>query len=65
MIFLLALMLLPYYAPAVFFALRPGSARPALVKMTDWIVANARMLEILTGFGFGIIFAIKGYQALA
>ena len=32
--------------------------------MTDWIVANARMLEILTGFGFGIIFAIKGYQAL-
>jgi len=64
-IFLLALMLLPYYAPAVFFALRPGSARPALVRMTDWIVANARMLEILTGFGFGIIFALKGYQALA
>ncbi len=64
-LFLLALMLLPYYAPAVFFALRPGSARRALVKMTDWIVSNARLLEILTGFGFGIIFAFKGYQALA
>jgi hypothetical protein len=63
-LFLLALMLLPYYAPAVFFALRPGSARPALVRMTDWIVANARLLEILTGFGFGIIFAVKGYRAL-
>ena len=29
-LFLLALMLLPYYAPAVFFALRPGSRKPAL-----------------------------------
>jgi len=64
-VFLLAVMLLPYYGPAVLFAIRPSSARPALVKMTDWIVSNARMLEIVTGFGFGIIFAIKGYQALA
>jgi len=63
--FLLAVMLLPYYAPAVFFALRPSAARPALVRMTDWIVGNARMLEIVTGLGFGIIFGIKGYQALA
>ena len=64
-LFLLGLMLLPYYAPAVFYAIRPTAAKPALVKMTDWIVANSRMLEIVTGLGFGIIFAIKGYQALA
>jgi len=64
-LFLLALMLLPYYAPVVFYALRPATAKPALVKMTDWIMANARMLEIVTGLGFGIVFAIKGYQALA
>ena len=64
-LFLLALMLLPYYAPAVFYAIRPSAAKPALVTMTDWIVANSRMLEIVTGLGFGIIFAVKGYQALA
>jgi hypothetical protein len=33
--------------------------------MTDWIMANARILEIVTGLGFGIVFAIKGYLALA
>jgi len=64
-LFLLGLMLLPYYAPAVFYAIRPTAAKPALVRMTDWIVANSRLLEIVTGLGFGIIFAIKGYQALA
>jgi hypothetical protein len=64
-LFLLGLMLLPYYAPAVFYAIRPSAAKPALVKMTDWIMANARILEIVTGLGFGIVFAIKGYLALA
>ena len=64
-LFLLALMLLPYYAPAVFFALRPAhrEAGPGQDDRLDH--GNARMLEIVTGLGFGIVFAIKGYQALA
>lgn len=64
-LFLLGLMLLPYYGPAIFYAIRPSAAKPALARMTDWIMAKARILDIVTGLGFGIVFAIKGYQALA
>jgi Sap, sulfolipid-1-addressing protein len=64
LIILLALMLLPYWAPAAAFAISPTRTRPALQKMTEWVLANARMVEIVTGFGFGAIFALKGVSAL-
>jgi hypothetical protein len=42
----------------------PERAKPALARMTEWILANARMLEIVCGFGFGAVFAFKGLTAL-
>ena len=36
----------------------------ALGGMSEWIMSNARMLEIVVGFGFGAIFLIKGVTAL-
>ena len=59
-LFLLALMLIPYYAPALVFAASLGRARPLLERMTDWIVAHSRVLEIGTGLGFGALFLVKG-----
>jgi hypothetical protein len=59
-VFLLAVVLLPYYAPALLFAASPGRARPLLERMTDWIVVHSRQLEIATGLGFGAFFLVKG-----
>jgi hypothetical protein len=32
--------------------------------MSEWIISNARMLEIVVGFGFGAVFLLKGVRAL-
>jgi threonine/homoserine/homoserine lactone efflux protein len=63
-VFLLVLMLLPYWVPAASFAIAPGRARPALARMSEWIMVNSRMLEIVVGLGFGIVFLAKGVTAL-
>jgi len=63
-VFLLALMLLPYWVPAAFYAIAPHRAGVALGRMSEWIISNARMLEIVVGFGFGAVFLIKGVRAL-
>jgi hypothetical protein len=42
----------------------PTRTKPALARMTEWIMANSRMLEIVVGFGFGAVFAFKGVTAL-
>ena len=39
---------------------RVSPFRPMLERMTDWIVANSRLLEIGTGLGFGALFLVKG-----
>jgi hypothetical protein len=62
--FLLILMLLPYWLPIAIFVLAPDRAKPALARMTEWILGNARMLEIVCGFGFGVVFAVKGLTSL-
>ena len=64
-VFLIALMLLPYWVPAAFYAIAPHRAGVALGRMSEWIMSNARMLEIVVGFGFGAVFLIKGVTALA
>lgn len=61
---LLALALLPYWLPVAIFVLAPARATPALGRMTEWILGNARMLELVCGFGFGAVFAVKGVTAL-
>ncbi len=63
-LFLLALMLIPYYAPAVVYALVPQRAGKLLGGMTEWIMGNSRRVEIVTGLAFGALFLWKGLAVL-
>jgi Sap, sulfolipid-1-addressing protein len=63
-LFLLALMLIPYYAPAVVYALVPQRAGKLLGGMTEWIMGNSRRVEIVTGLAFGVLFLWKGLAVL-
>jgi len=49
---------------SAFYAIAPHRAGVALGRMSEWIISNARMLEIVVGFGFGAVFLIKGVRAL-
>lgn len=62
--FLLLVMLTPYWAPTAAMVVAPGRARPALTRMTGWILDHSRALELVCGFGFGAVFALKGITAL-
>lgn len=62
--FLLAVMLVPYWTPVAVVVVAPGRARPALARMTEWILQHSRVLEIACGFGFGVLFGVKGISAL-
>jgi hypothetical protein len=56
----LAVMLTPYYVPAVLYALSPQHSGRALGRMSDWLLDRSRVLEIVVGIGFGAIFLAKG-----
>jgi hypothetical protein len=56
----LAVMLTPYYLPAVLYALSPERSGRLLGSMSDWLLDHSRMLEIVVGNGFGAIFLAKG-----
>ena len=60
----LALMLVVYYGRAVVYMLTPARAGKLLGEMSEWIVANSRMVEIVTGLGFGALFPGKGLSVL-
>jgi NAD(P)H-hydrate repair Nnr-like enzyme with NAD(P)H-hydrate dehydratase domain len=60
----LAVMLLPYYLPAVIYAVSPERSGRALSRMSDWLLGHSRMLEIVVGLGFGAIFLTKGVVAI-
>lgn len=62
--FLLSVMLLPYWLPIAIYVVVPDRAKPALARMTEWILDHARVLEMVCGFGFGAVFAVKGLAAL-
>jgi hypothetical protein len=64
LLFGLALMLVVYYGPAVFYALFPARASRLLGPMTEWIMGHARVLEIVTGVGLGAVFLWKGLAVL-
>jgi hypothetical protein len=57
-------MLSVYYGPAAVYVLVPERAGSLLGRMTDWIMANSRMLEIVVGLGFGVYFLGKGLVVL-
>ena len=63
-VFGLAIMLSVYYLPAVIYSLFPRRAPGWLKRMSEWILANSRMLEVVVGIGFGIYFILKGLTVL-
>jgi threonine/homoserine/homoserine lactone efflux protein len=63
-LFGLALMLSVYYGPAVLYSVVPERAGPILRGMTEWILRNSRMVEIVIGLGFGAMFLYKGLSVL-
>jgi threonine/homoserine/homoserine lactone efflux protein len=63
-LFGLAHMLSVYYAPALIYALSPARAAKLLEGMTEWILRNSRMIEIVVGLAFGVLFLSKGLSAL-
>lgn len=60
----LAIMLSVYYVPALIYMFNPKRAGPVLGSMTEWIMKNSRMLEIVVGVGFGLYFLVKGLVVL-
>lgn len=62
--FALAVMLIPYYVPAILYAVSPQRSDAVLRGMSDWQLGHSRMLEIVVGIGFGAIFVGKGIASL-
>lgn len=63
-LFGLAIMLSVYYVPVVLYMLFPRRSGPWLKQMSEWIMANSRMLEIVVGIAFGVYFLAKGLVVL-
>jgi len=63
-VFGLAIMLSVYYVPVLIYMIDRRQAVPLLGRMTEWIIANSRMLEMLVGLGFGVYFLAKGLAVL-
>jgi threonine/homoserine/homoserine lactone efflux protein len=60
----LAVMLLPYYGPAVFYAVSPARSGKVLRRMSEWLLGHSRGLEIVVGLGFGAVFLGKGISTI-
>jgi len=63
-LFGLAIMLCVYYVPVVIYMVDRKRAMPLLARMTEWIMANSRRLEMVVGLGFGAYFLAKGLAVL-
>jgi Sap, sulfolipid-1-addressing protein len=63
-LFGLAIMLSVYYIPVLIYMVNRKRAVPLLARMTEWIMANLRMIEIVVGLGFGVYFLAKGLAVL-
>jgi hypothetical protein len=60
----LAIMLSVYYVPVLIYMIDRERAVPLLGRLTEWIMANSRMIEIVVGLGFGAYFLAKGLAVL-
>ena len=60
----LAIMLSVYYVPVLIYMINRARAVPLLARMTEWIMANSRMIEVVVGLGFGVYFLAKGLAVL-
>ena len=63
-LFGLAFMLSVYYVPVLLYLVDPKRAVPMLARLTEWIMGNSRMIEIVVGLGFGVYFLGKGLVVL-
>jgi threonine/homoserine/homoserine lactone efflux protein len=62
---LMLFMLLPYYVPIVMYAVSPSRSTVLLRRFSDWLLANLRVVEMITGLVLGGIFLWKGLASLA
>lgn len=60
-----AVMLFPYYGPALLYQISPTKTTEKLTPMTEWLMSHSKQLEVAVGIGFGVIFLVKGIGALA
>ena len=63
-VFGLAFMLSVYYLPVLIYMVDRERAVPLLGRLTEWIMANSRRIEIVVGLGFGAYFLVKGLAVL-
>jgi Sap, sulfolipid-1-addressing protein len=63
-LFGLAIMLSVYYVPVLIYMVNPKRAVPLLGRMTEWIMANSRKIEVVVGLTFGVYFLAKGLVVL-
>jgi threonine/homoserine/homoserine lactone efflux protein len=61
----LAVMLIPYYGPAVIYAAAPQRSARVLTMMSDWLLRNTGVLEVVVGLGFGAIFLWNGISTVS
>jgi hypothetical protein len=54
--FMLVVMLVPYYAPAVYYAIRRQRALEGLGQISDSLITHLRALEIAAGLLIGLPF---------
>jgi threonine/homoserine/homoserine lactone efflux protein len=64
LVWLLLLVLLPYYVPILMVAVSPKRSTALLKRFGDWLLGHSRMLEIVTGLVLGGLFLWKGLAAL-
>jgi threonine/homoserine/homoserine lactone efflux protein len=64
LIIFLFIMLIPYHLPLDLHLIAPERTREPLHRMTEWLLAHTRPIEIVVGFGIGGVFLIKGLTAL-
>jgi threonine/homoserine/homoserine lactone efflux protein len=60
----LFVMLLPYHLPIDMYLVSPEKAGNTTRSMSAWLLDHARVLEIVVGVAFGVIFLWKGVSAL-
>lgn len=63
-VFMLVIVLIPYYAPIVLYVASPEKAGKQLNNMSGWLLSHSRLIEIVVGIGFGALFLSKGLATL-
>ena len=63
-VWLLALVLLPYYVPLIMYLVAPKRSLTMLRGFSNWLLERSRVVEIVTGVGLGALFLWKGVAGL-